>query len=322
VSVILHVVVLLAMALLVTIGMRETERPIPIVASISDDEPFDETEIIQIEQPPDDQKIEEPQLDAAIDPGEIALGDVAVASTVAADMSELGAGGPLGDIGSLAGMELGTGLGGDGDGTGGTAGVTFFGAKTAAKSIVFIVDNSNSMTQGRFETALNELVRAVGTLGPSQKFSVIFYSDQAYGLFHPEKFPGLVPATDANKEKLLEWLYTVEMCLQTRGEGAMRMAIALEPDLINILGDGAFTDKATELLMASHQRKTVIQTFGMQVDPKGEKQLTGIATANGGKFHPVTVDPDAAKVAKANPISKHKTRGPVWGLSLPAEKKK
>lgn len=316
VSVILHVFVFLALALMVTIGVRDAERPIPIVAALSDDEPFDETEIIQIEQSLDDEKIEEPQVEAAIDPGAIALGDVVAASTVTANLSELGAGGPLGDFGSLAGVDFGTGRGGEGDGTGGMAGVTFFGARASGKTIVFVVDNSNSMTKGRFETALNELVKAVGALGPKQQFSVIFYSDQAYGLFHPQKFPGLVPATEANKKKLRVWLSTVQMCLNTRGDAAMRMAIALEPDVINILGDGAFTDDAPETLTNSHSRKAIIHTFGMQVDPEGKQQLTSIAKANGGKFRAVVVDPAAAKAAKTDPIRRNTTRGPVWGLSL------
>ena len=55
----------------------------------------------------------------------------------------------------------------------------------------------------------------------------------------------------------------------------------------------------------------------MQVDPKSEAQLTGIAQANGGKFHMVGVDPAAAQSAKAKPIPRNTKRGPVWGLSLP-----
>jgi len=221
------------------------------------DEPFDELTPVEME-PVEEQQFDQPEVDAAIDPGEISLGDVATASTVVADLADVGVGGVIGDLGSLDGLDLGTGLGGDGDGTGGMGDVSFFGAKTSGKSFVFVVDNSNSMNKGRFETALNELVRAVNALGPKQQFSVIFYSDQAYGLFHPEKFPGLIPATNANKQKLLDWLYTVEMCLQTRGEEAMKMAIALNPDVIQILGDGAFGDKAPELLIAPHSRKTII----------------------------------------------------------------
>lgn len=316
-SLLLHVIVMLAMALVFTFSAMQEESPLRITASVSDDQAIEELEPLEIE-PFEDHEIERPALDAVVDPGEIAIGDVALAGDMVADVADVGSVALDGDIGSLAGLDLGTGLGGDGDGAGAQAGVTFFGAKSTGRSFVFVVDNSNSMTKGRFETALTELVRAVNALGPKQQFYVLFYSDTAYGLFHPQTAPGLVPATDANKEKLLAWLYTVEMCLNTRGAEAMQKALALNPDVINVLGDGAFGDQTVSLVTAPHSRRTVINTFGMQVDPRGEAQLREIAEGNGGRFHSVEVDPAAVKAARANPINRNSSRGPVWGLKLPA----
>lgn len=319
VSSILHIIVFLTLAL-VLIGQLPQERPLSITASVSeDDESMEEAEAIEIESL-QVEEFEQPVLDALVDPGEIAIGDIALAGDVTAEMADLGAGGLVGDIGNLAGIDLGSGLGGKDDGTGGFAGTTFFGAKTAGNSFVFVVDNSISMGNGRFETALNELARAVDALGPKQQFYVIFFSDTAYMLFHPNPAPGLVPATDANKEKLRAWLYTVEMCLKTKGEQALRKALELQPDVISILGDGVFTDKTEPLLTSPHSRRTVINTFGMQVDGRGEQQLKSIAAANGGKFHAVDVDAAARQSSKVNPIRKNSTLGPIWGLELPPGK--
>ena len=55
---------------------------------------------------------------------------------------------------------------------------------------MFVVDNSNSMIRGRFETALLELIRTVDNMTPKQQFYVIFFSDTAYRVFHPNPAPG------------------------------------------------------------------------------------------------------------------------------------
>lgn len=172
------------------------------------------------------------------------------------------------------------------------------------------------MTRGRFETALNELAKTVEVMSPKQQFYVIFFSDTAYRLFHPQPAPGLVVATESNKEKLRSWLYNVEMCLKTKGEEAMATALALKPDVIYILGDGVFTDRTTEKLTAPHNRTIPIHTLGMEVDPAGERQLRAIAQANNGTYRLVGATPAAKMMAARNPIKRNRTRGPVWGIDL------
>jgi len=49
-----------------------------------------------------------------------------------------------------------------------------FGSKAKGRRFVFVVDNSNSMTRGRFHTALNELVRTIEQMESDQYFYVIF----------------------------------------------------------------------------------------------------------------------------------------------------
>ena len=198
---------------------------------------------------------------------------------------------------------------------------SFFGSKVKGRRFVFVVDNSNSMQRGRFHTAVNELVRTVEQMEADQYFYVIFFSDTAYPLFWPAPVSQLVPATRKNKERLQQWLYTVELCLQTRGSDAMKLALSLRPDAIYVLGDGAFTDNTTNQLTIPHNRRTPIFTLGMQVKERGKSQLTQIAKANNGTYRLVTVAPGAAQAAARAPIKKNNTRGPIWGMKLPVKRK-
>jgi hypothetical protein len=197
----------------------------------------------------------------------------------------------------------------------------FFGTGTSGKKFVFVVDNSNSMTNGKFQTALRELEETVANLTEEHEFYVIFFSDTAYPMFHPKPAKALVPATAENKERLADWLYGVEMCLKTRGEAAMAAAIMLNPDVIYVLGDGAFTDNTEQRMTAPHNRKIVVNTLGMQVNGKGAGQLKAIAQANNGTYRDVAAAPNAVKDAQLNPIKRNNTKGKVWGITLPQKKK-
>ena len=257
---------------------------------------------------------------AAPDPGMIAMGDVS-AEVATATATEVGlmAASPIGDVADLFGSS-GKGLVDVGDGL--TAAASFFGTKASGRKFVFVVDNSNSMGKGRFVTALDEMIKSVDAMTPKQSFYVIFFSDTAYMMFHPNPAPRLVPATEDNKEKLRAWLYTVERCLKTKGELAMERALSLRPDAIYILGDGAFTDKTGAKLTAPHNRRVAIHTFGMEVSARGRQELTAIANANNGTFREVRSTPQAAEAERKLNIPKNNKRGPVWGIELPVNGKK
>jgi hypothetical protein len=324
VSLVLHMAILLALAVCTFAKPDENEE---VFVSGSQVEPqeelIEELANLEIESLQELEETDDWSLyHEAIDPGAIAFGDLSTPAEVeAADgigeiaLSET----TIDEIGSLFGKD-GDGMSDIGDGL--KAAASFFGAKATGRKFVFVVDNSNSMTKGRFETALSELKRTVEVMSPRQQFYVIFFSDTAYRLFHPNPAPGLVSATDSNKEKLRSWLYSVEMCLQTRGEEAVTAALALRPDVIYILGDGAFTDKTTQMLTAPHNRTIPIHTVGMEVDPVGERQLQAIAQANGGTYRLVGAAPQARMMAMRSPIKRNRTRGPIWGIKLPAVDRK
>ncbi len=198
---------------------------------------------------------------------------------------------------------------------------SFFGSKSSATDYVFVIDNSNSMTNGRFETALNELMIAVQGLTPRQRFYVIFYSDTAYPMMHPNAVKELQPATPRNKELLFYWLRSVQLCLRTNGTEAIQMAFDLEPDIIYVLGDGAFTDKAAKYFASKPQQKIPLHTLGMEVKPQDAADFRLLAERNGGTYKDVGVAIGAAEMWRNQPRPRNSSRGPVWGITLkPAPK--
>jgi len=237
--------------------------------------------------------------------------------TVAADAGALSTG-----VHEIAHMQLGGSGGGSGpsSGTGNGPPATFFGSSAIANRVVFVVDNSNSMDEGRMHTSLAELARCVQALSPEQSFYVLFYSDTVYGMFHPHAVDELLPATKGNKQRLMQWLHTAEMCVGGRLVDAMRLVVRLEPDVVFLLSDGVMSDYPVDYITdANNNWPFTIHTIGMTVpDAAAAQNLARIAHANGGTFRSVGVSPLAQELAKRNPIKKNRHRGGVWGIKLPA----
>lgn len=223
--------------------------------------------------------------------------------------------------GSKAGGSKGGGEGqGKGNaGKGGKDGSTsFFGVRTTGNRFVYVVDNSVSMSLGRFETAVYELQKSVDELQPEHQFHVVFFSDGAYPMFHPETGVGLVRASPENKQKLRSWLATVHRCLGTNGEDAMAMAFALKPDVVYLLGDGMFLDNTVNITLARKGAPVTIQTMGFDMTPKESEGFVAIAQAFSGTFRNVAVPPEmvAMETTLKRPVITSRTG--VWGLKLGA----
>lgn len=315
VSVMLHALVLLGMSLILLQAEDPQDGGAIISSVVSTDDASDE-EFEEVDQAVEMEDTEMSEAAEASDlAGEIIdnLGLEASSLLSSFDASQIG-GGAEGLSEALGkGIEEMTGAGKK-------ANASFFGSKQTASRFVFVIDNSNSMTQGRFETALNELAKTVMRLTPEQSFYVIFYSDTAYGLFHPQTYDDLVPATPRNKQLTLQWLTTVQLCLLTNGAEAMQMAFALSPDVIFVLGDGAFTDNGRVVSVmnafSAQSKKITVHTLGMQVDQNAASKLQFLSKFSGGTYHNVDVHPQAAIMAQQTPRKRNNTRGPVWGITL------
>ena len=126
----------------------------------------------------------------------------------------------LGGAGNAFGA---TGTGGGGGGGGGS-GINFFGLRTRAKSIVFLVDVSDSMVSPQsikppdpkapsnlpkpppkgpqtYKSLETEIVRGIRSLDKGMTFSLVCFA----GDVEPYK-PALVPANDLEKERAIKWL--------------------------------------------------------------------------------------------------------------------
>ncbi len=244
--------------------------------------------------------------------------------------SELG-GEMASDVGSLNSLptDVGTLLAGGGasEGRGAAGGrrrtagdeaqlglTTFFGTQARANRVVFLVDNSGSMKQGRMETTLFELARSIEALGPKQEFYVVFYSDQAYPMFYPDSVMQPLAATRENKQRLYAWLQTVELCTGGALLKAVELAESLEPQVVYILSDGDITGtKTVERLTQPSGRRFAIHALGMGVKkPEDAQNLAAIAQANRGTFQMVRPLPAAVQMAKARPIRSN-SFGVAWG---------
>jgi hypothetical protein len=225
------------------------------------------------------------------------------------------------DIGTLmAGGDGGEGRGsgrtsdGRGDIAGEVGRTSFFGTPARANRVVFLVDNSGSMKQGRMETTLFELARSVDALDEKQEFYVVFYSDQAYPMLYPNSVMEPLPATKENKQRLYDWLYTVELCQGGALLKAMEMAHSLGPQVVYILSDGDITGTATmQRLTQTNEHPYSVHTLGMGVaKPQDAQNLAAIAQANRGTFQMVRPTPAAMQSAKQRPIRSN-GRGVSWG---------
>lgn len=257
------------------------------------------------------------------DPGLASFGDLSaeaelseVSASASLATSELGEMGTLfGDIGNAL-SDLGAGAGG--------ATTSFFGTKSRARRIIFVIDNTGSMNYGGLETVIDELLKSVDAMNARQQFYAFFFSDQVYPLFFPQSQGTFVRATKENKQLLREWLDSVELC--TGGvwqlTQAMEAACDLRPDVIYLLCDGRDWDRvrASYKVEAVERLKTEPNPLGIPVHTLGmgckvdsdRENLASVARANSGSFREVQITPAMVEVARQRNRPYHVTSpGPV-----------
>jgi hypothetical protein len=183
-----------------------------------------------------------------------------------------------GPVGLLSG-ERGIGRGGAGDGLG----IGFFGARTTGRSVVFVVDMSNSMEGARFSRAQQELVSSIEQLHVSQKFFVIFFDTRAFPMFFPRAPKELVSATPGRKRSVTRWIQQRRTGNGTDPEGALVRALALKPDVIYFLTDGEFPERCRQVVKEGNTSGTTIHTIAFQ-SHEGIPLLEAIAQDHHGTF--------------------------------------
>lgn len=173
---------------------------------------------------------------------------------------------------------LGTGGGGSGKGVG------FFGTRSRADTVVFVVDMSGSMNDGRrFDRAVDELNRSLNALVPSQKFFVFFFNGVTFPMLNQHSAK-LTAATPGNRNKVLKWIKTLQPDGDTAPEDALERALKLKPQVIYFLTDGEIPPTTRDTAAKfNREHKTVIHTIAF-VTEEGAEMLRGIAKDNRGKY--------------------------------------
>ncbi len=184
---------------------------------------------------------------------------------------------------AAGGSGKGTGLGvGDGIGTGK---VEFFGTKGTGNSVVYVVDISGSMAaNGRYQTAIDEILRSLEKLTKLQRYYIIFYNHNEVPLFEGYGKTKLLVANPATKSRTRKW---IEGGLGPGGGTnpipALEHALRMRPDLIYLMTDGEIPLETREFLLERNKRKIVVHTIAFQ-SLDGRLILKQIAEDNGGTF--------------------------------------
>ena len=159
----------------------------------------------------------------------------------------------------------------------------FFGSVSSGKRFIFVVDNSNSMKNGKFIKACEEMLESVSNLAPKQKFFVILFSDTSHIMFEPDPPSDLISVDSATWARLEKWVKEMPLSKGTNARDAMRRALAYKPDAIYLLTDGMFTDDTEKYLLGLKDTSIPINTIGF-TSRKGEETLKRIAEKHGGKY--------------------------------------
>lgn len=176
---------------------------------------------------------------------------------------------------------------GEGDGVGNGRGPGFFGAVPKGKRIVFVVDNSRSMNathdspaKTRFRRLKEELIKSIVELPRESEFFVIFFADTMLSM--PART--MQPATPEAKDFYLRWVAKVDANgSPTDPREAMRVGLALQPDVLYFLTDGEFRKGYSLTLRSIRQTRTAIHTFAFG-ETLAEETLRDIAQKNGGQY--------------------------------------
>lgn len=292
-ALVLHLLAILILALWIIRGPGPPELiPFQVAPEIGHKPPPPDPELVESVQqkPPVPVQPHPPELVSTIAPMPISIEDPGTPEFESKSESDFGA--PLGG---------GSGKGGgsrNGDGGNGGGGVEFFGKRSQAERVVFIVDFSSSMNKGqRLQRLKKELYKALASLSEGMLFNIIYYSDLPWIGDAWEESARTRPVPDQVRWRVASEtairVTTVEIT-KMRAAGMtywtppLKLALAMDPkpDLIWLLSDGDAVDrrslvKKLDRLVPEGVR---INTIGMELGGSPFQSLVDIAAKTGGEF--------------------------------------
>ncbi len=159
-----------------------------------------------------------------------------------------------------------------------------------AKSMVFVIDKSGSMSGNPLSRVSAELIFAINSLSEEQSFFVIFFDDTAWPMHAQRGRSGLTsaqtiqlePGLPANQQAAASWINSMQGGGGTNPGGAMLMAIDAQPEKIVLLSDGEFSQQYVAEIRRRNQGFTQIDCIGLS---EQIQTLQTIASENGGRYY-------------------------------------
>lgn len=288
-SFLVHTVAIIVLALLVT----PVEKVLPVLTITSQqvpEEAFVEFNVVEVPQPPVElvHHLDGPaaavvllagsENDLAFEGARDAMDD-AFQQAIPVQVDDTAS--QMTNPGSLL-ATIGAGTNGDGrdaDGLGATIG--FYGVKASGRRFVFVTDCSSSMSGPPFQRLKTELRASINALPRKAEFFVVFFNNDAL----PMPSQGLVKATPEHKNKYLEWADQVPSDGGTDPSKAMEIALGLQPSVVFLLTDGAFSPEPTFAVIErlNELRRVRINTIAIG-ERAAEQVLQRIAKENKGAY--------------------------------------
>jgi hypothetical protein len=304
-SIVFHIVILLALALATITRVQHKQELLLTATSVSGEPTAEPLETIQLDAA-EDFELSEPNLESVVPVvSELTLADIGLPATSDAPSATRAT--------AVAAVKNVTGQRGAGvptrpAGPARSSAVHFCGTSAVGTRFAFVVDNSNSMVDGRMLATIDQLLRAVDAMQLKQAFFVVLYSDTAYPMFFPDAAQDFAMATGANKRRLREWLKTIEINPGGDLESAMELVFDLRPEAVFILGDGTGLGETERQMLTGFEprRRCVINTIALGAGRRGIENLREIALVNGGQFqafqtHPIFVEMEKSARFRKNP---------------------
>lgn len=224
-----------------------------------------------------------------------------------------GAGAPPGDPSAAAG---GTGLGEGGASLGGSrnmpkAKTSVFGIEGEGTRFLYVFDRSDSMNGyggAPLQIAKSQLLESLDSLGPAHQFQIIFYNDAPlpYGGL-AGRGPKLLRGEEKNRSAARRFVRDVVAIGGTRHVEAMRMALAMGPDVIFFLTDADYPAPASRdlenLVVRAERCGATIHTiqFGAGPNQGSGSWIRSLAEGTRGNYRYVDVTNIPTQFAGPNP---------------------
>ena len=216
--------------------------------------------------------------------------------------------------------------------------IGFFGSRSVAQRVVFIVDVSGSLSNQQFTMIKNELNKSLKRLAPSVNFQVIFFSGPAWfagdeqsvknkvhTIIHkgkkyvwktnggPSRYyieseedlytsPWVI-ATQANIKKTGRRIEAVKKSFGTDWRHPLKMALQMKPaaDVVYFLTDGVVGNgqQAVNEVIKLNKRGPKAKIYTISMmQPRAENLLKDLAERSGGEFSIVMGDGEVKKKKK------------------------